>query len=170
MGDDVQMLKMGILEIADVYAVNKADLGGAENYAEFLREALVSCGAPDRARRELGGQASDAFISPIVATSARTGQGVAELAAAVESHRRHLAERPARRGGSCARWPSAWPSRPSAAASAGRSSASSPPRWPPASSPSGRRRRSLCPAAGHGEGREGRGRKADVLLRTLHRH
>ena len=90
MGDEIQMLKMGILEIADVYAVNKADLGGAESYAEFLREALASSGARGRARREL--PSAPDWPAPIIAASARTGQGVAELAAAVERHRRHLAE------------------------------------------------------------------------------
>jgi LAO/AO transport system kinase len=90
MGDDIQMLKMGILEIADVYAVNKADLGGAETYAEFLRDALTGSGLPCRARRELAGAAD--WTAPVVATSARTGLGVGELAAAIEAHRAHLAE------------------------------------------------------------------------------
>ncbi len=90
MGDDIQMLKMGVLEIADVYAVNKCDLGGAELYAEELRATLSAVAAPTRARRELDG-APD-WPAPVIATSARTGEGVAELAAALESHCGHLAE------------------------------------------------------------------------------
>jgi len=89
MGDDVQMLKMGVLEIADVYAVNKSDLGGADLFAEELRAALSSGGSPGRARRELA-DATD-WPAPVVATSARTGEGVGELAGALEAHREQLA-------------------------------------------------------------------------------
>jgi len=89
MGDDIQMLKMGVLEIADVYAVNKADIGGADLYAEELRAALSAASAPTRARREL--PSAPDWPTPVMATSARTGDGVAELAAAITSHHEHLA-------------------------------------------------------------------------------
>ena len=60
MGDDVQMLKMGILEIADVYAVNKIDLGGSAAFVEHLCEAVSGPGAHGRARHELAaGPVSD---------------------------------------------------------------------------------------------------------------
>jgi LAO/AO transport system kinase len=88
MGDDIQMLKMGVLEIADVYAVNKADLGGAELYAQELRAALSAAAAPGRARREL--PSAPAWPVPAVVTSARTGRGVAELAGSLGAHRAHL--------------------------------------------------------------------------------
>lgn len=90
MGDDIQMLKMGVLEIADVYVVNKADVGGADLYVEELRAVLSAAAAPTRARRELA-SAPD-WPAPVIATSARTGEGVSELAAALKSHRGHLAE------------------------------------------------------------------------------
>ncbi|HOX07419.1 MAG TPA: methylmalonyl Co-A mutase-associated GTPase MeaB [Planctomycetota bacterium] len=90
MGDDIQMLKMGILEIADVYAVNKSDLGGSAAFVEHLREAVSGPGAHGRDRHEAPG--CGGWQPAIVATSARTGEGVRELAAAIESHRRYLAE------------------------------------------------------------------------------
>jgi GTPase len=90
MGDDIQMLKMGVLEIADVYAVNKADLGGADLFAEELRAALSTGASPGRAQRELPDAA--AWPAPVVATSARNGQGVTELAKALSLHREHLEE------------------------------------------------------------------------------
>jgi LAO/AO transport system kinase len=67
------MLKMGILEIADVYAVNKADLGGSAAFVEHLSDALSEPGAHGR--------------DP----ARRAGEGVRELAKAIESHRQYLA-------------------------------------------------------------------------------
>ena len=92
MGDDVQMLKMGILEIADVYAVNKIDLGGSAAFVEHLREAVSGPGTHGRARHELAAGPVSDWVPAIVPTSARTGEGIVELVAAVQSHRRHLAE------------------------------------------------------------------------------
>ncbi|MHC4914734.1 MAG: methylmalonyl Co-A mutase-associated GTPase MeaB [Planctomycetota bacterium] len=88
MGDDIQMLKMGVLEIADIYAVNKADTGSADLFADELRAALSGTSSPCRARREIPSAA--AWPAPVTVTSARTGAGVPELAAAVSEHRRHL--------------------------------------------------------------------------------
>ncbi len=90
MGDDIQMLKMGVLEIADVYAVNKSDLGGADLFAEELRAALSSGSSPGRGQRELPDAAD--WPAPVVATSARTNEGVDELAETLEMHHRHLDE------------------------------------------------------------------------------
>ena len=64
MGDDVQMIKAGVLETADVFAVNKADLPEAQGVIRQLRAA--SHLAPGRA-------------PPVVATVATTGQGTGEL-------------------------------------------------------------------------------------------
>jgi GTPase len=90
MGDDIQMLKMGVLEIADIYAVNKSDLGGATLYAEELRSVLSISGVAGRARRELPEAAC--WSAPVLTTSARRGEGIAELAAAISSHRKHVSE------------------------------------------------------------------------------
>jgi len=80
LGDDIQALKAGVLEIADILAVNKADLPGADSAAGSLRAML------DRSERT-----GDGWQRPIVQTVATTGKGVEELAAAVLSHRDHLA-------------------------------------------------------------------------------
>lgn len=78
-GDAVQTLKAGILEIADVLVVNKADLPGADTLAGQLT-ALSTLGPS-------GGEAT-----PVVMTVATTGKGIGELADAIDEHRRHLEE------------------------------------------------------------------------------
>jgi LAO/AO transport system kinase len=76
-GDAVQASKAGLLEIADVFAINKADRPGAADAERDLRSALDLAG--DRAWRP-----------PIVATVAEEGTGVGELWEAVTAHREHL--------------------------------------------------------------------------------
>jgi len=75
MGDDIQAIKAGIMEIGDVFVINKADRDGVLSTEKEL-EALLSL-----ATRE------DAWHPPIVKTVATEGQGVEELAAAIESYR-----------------------------------------------------------------------------------
>jgi LAO/AO transport system kinase len=70
MGDDVQALKAGILEIADVFAINKADQPGADRVEHELRAALSLAEGPH---------------PPIVRTVATEGEGIAELLAAIEA-------------------------------------------------------------------------------------
>jgi LAO/AO transport system kinase len=78
-GDAVQVAKAGILEIADVFVVNKADRDGAGEAARDLELMLKM------------GQARDAaWTPPVVKTSAATGEGVEDLWEAIESHRKHL--------------------------------------------------------------------------------
>ena len=79
LGDGVQMIKAGILEIADVFVVNKADLEGHQRVATELR-AMLSL-APK-------GQ-DKTWKPPIIATSAAKGEGIEELWAAIEEHRAH---------------------------------------------------------------------------------
>lgn len=71
MGDEVQSLKSGVMEVADVFVVNKADRGGAELVEEEIlsMQGLVA---------ERGG-----WVPPIVKTVASSGEGVGELMAAV---------------------------------------------------------------------------------------
>jgi len=72
MGDDVQSMKAGVMEVADIFVVNKSDLAGAERVeAEIL------------AMPGLGGE-HGAWVPPVVRTVATTGEGVAELMEAVE--------------------------------------------------------------------------------------
>jgi LAO/AO transport system kinase len=76
-GDSVQMIKAGILEIGDVFAVNKADIDGHARVMTELRTML------NMAPRE-------AWKPPIVPTVATRGEGVEKLWEAVLQHRRHL--------------------------------------------------------------------------------
>jgi LAO/AO transport system kinase len=95
MGDDIQAIKAGILEIADVFVVNKADRPGADQTAAELR-MLMSL---DAERKE------KAWRVPIVKTSAASGQGVPELADMLAAHLQSLRETDqlARRSGQQAR-------------------------------------------------------------------
>ncbi len=80
-GDTVQFLKAGILELPDVFAVNKADLGAlAERTARELESALA-----------LGEKPSEGWIPPVVLVSARDGTGIAALEEAIARHRAQLA-------------------------------------------------------------------------------
>ncbi|MDR1731601.1 MAG: methylmalonyl Co-A mutase-associated GTPase MeaB [Synergistaceae bacterium] len=77
LGDDVQTLKAGILEIADVLVVNKADREGAEEFANMLRAAQLLSG-------ESG---SETWKTPVVLTSALQSEGVVELMETILKHR-----------------------------------------------------------------------------------
>jgi LAO/AO transport system kinase len=83
MGDGVTALKAGILEIGDILVVNKADLPGAESAANNLRAALDLGAAVGRAA---------GWTPPVLSTVALDGQGVPELAQAIQRHRRYLQE------------------------------------------------------------------------------
>jgi len=102
MGDDVQAIKAGILEIADILVVNKADRPGVENTIRALRamldlghrmktvqhhgQRLVQMDAPP-AEPEY-----DFWNVPILKTVATEYEGLDELADAIDSHRTHLRE------------------------------------------------------------------------------
>ena len=77
LGDSVQMIKAGILEIADVFAVNKADVAGHSNVVTELRAMLSLAAKTD-------------WKKPIVTTVATRGEGIAELWDAVLAHRAFL--------------------------------------------------------------------------------
>jgi LAO/AO transport system kinase len=81
LGDGIQAAKAGILEIGDVYVVNKADRDGAEQVRRELRSAIT-----------LGDRPEGAWKPPIVLTVARDGLGLDELVAEVGRHRRWLEE------------------------------------------------------------------------------
>jgi len=87
LGDDIQAAKAGILEIADVLVVNKSDKAAADGTAQVLA-AMLAVG------EELHTQSSDNPHSnwqvPIIKTSALNGDGIDELAAAVNAHRAFL--------------------------------------------------------------------------------
>ncbi len=77
MGDGIQAAKAGILEIGDVFAVNKADRDGAEATIRDLR-GMISLGE----RREAGD-----WRPPVVRLVATRGEGVDELVEALDKHR-----------------------------------------------------------------------------------
>ena len=77
MGDDVQSIKAGIMEIADIFVINKSDHEGAERVEREIR-ALQSLAA----RGE--------WIPPVVKTTATSGAGVSELRAVIGDFETHL--------------------------------------------------------------------------------
>jgi len=76
MGDGVQAAKAGILEIGDVYVVNKADRDGAEQVRRELRTMISLAERPE-----------GSWKPPIVLTVAQAGQGVDEVVQAIDEHR-----------------------------------------------------------------------------------
>ncbi|SHF66164.1 LAO/AO transport system kinase [Jatrophihabitans endophyticus] len=81
-GDGIQAAKAGIIEIADVFVVNKADRDGAAQLARDLRH-MQSFGGRDAP--------AQAWRAPIVKTVASRGEGVADVVAAIDAHRTWLA-------------------------------------------------------------------------------
>jgi LAO/AO transport system kinase len=77
-GDEVQALKAGIMEIADIFVVNKADREGAERTAASI-EAMLTL-------QQFG---PDDWQPPVLRTQATTGAGVSELRAAIDRFRAH---------------------------------------------------------------------------------
>ncbi len=114
LGDDVQAIKAGILEIADIFAVNKADLEGADHAVMALRMMLdLNAGSThmvmhhgrlmevagrdggeqqslSAAPRAGGGAPGLAWRPPIYKTVATRREGIAELAEAILAHRAYL--------------------------------------------------------------------------------
>jgi len=78
MGDDVQTIKAGIMEIADIFVINKSDHEGAERVEREIR-ALQSLA-----------MRADNWTPPIVKTVATAGQGVQELATAISDYEAYL--------------------------------------------------------------------------------
>jgi len=76
MGDEVQAIKAGLLEVADLIAVNKGDRPGADRAARQLRAMLSTAGG--RVERK---------PPPVMLTTATTGEGVAALTDAIDAHR-----------------------------------------------------------------------------------
>ncbi len=79
MGDGIQAAKAGILEIADIFVVNKADRDGADSTARELR-AMVGLGS------------WTGWVPPVVKTVASTGEGIDEVTLAIDAHMAWLTE------------------------------------------------------------------------------
>jgi LAO/AO transport system kinase len=81
MGDDVQTIKAGIMEIADIFVINKSDRDGAEHVEKEIR-TLQSLAT----RR-------DGWVPPIVKTVASEGKGIDELGAAIANYETYLSKK-----------------------------------------------------------------------------
>jgi LAO/AO transport system kinase len=98
LGDEIQAIKAGILEIADVLVINKADRPGVENTERALRSTLELAHPTKRVFRHHGkdmsidGPAADSsiWIPPINKTVATEGKGIAEVAESIARHAEHL--------------------------------------------------------------------------------
>ena len=80
MGDDVQTIKAGIMEIADIFVINKSDHDGADRVEREIRtlQSLAARG--------------DSWTPPVIKTVASEGKGVEDLAEAIRSFEAHLKE------------------------------------------------------------------------------
>ncbi len=87
MGDEVQAIKAGILEIADIFVVSKADRAGSDQTVAELAMML----SLDPARR-LHDKAKPYWKIPVLKTSALKDQGLSELADAIQEHQVYLTE------------------------------------------------------------------------------
>ena len=75
-GDDIQTIKSGVMEIADVYVLNKADRDGANTFVKNLSMLAHT-------------NASDGWEAPVIKTVATKNEGIVELLDAIEKHHQH---------------------------------------------------------------------------------
>ena len=78
-GDEIQTMKAGIIESADVIAVNKADMAGADRLNADLAAMLI-----------VKSKSDEGWLPPVILTEAVNGKGTAELAAELGKHRDYL--------------------------------------------------------------------------------
>ncbi len=79
LGDDIQAMKAGILEIADIFVVNKSDREGAEKTRREI-ETMISMNAYEAGE----------WVPPVVSAVAQAGTGILEILAEVERHRGYV--------------------------------------------------------------------------------
>lgn len=102
LGDDIQAIKAGILEIADILVINKADRPGVENTEKALKNMLELAHPLRRVFRHHGQievieapatvPQYNSWIPPIHRTVATEGKGIPELIESITRHRQHLLE------------------------------------------------------------------------------
>jgi LAO/AO transport system kinase len=94
-GDSIQTLKAGLMEIADVFIVNKADRPGADRLRNELELMLgLRSGAtlknvpahPGRAARALARSDGDGWMPPVLLTAASNGEGIGDVVTALDRH------------------------------------------------------------------------------------
>ena len=79
LGDDIQAIKAGVLEIADIHMVSKGDRPDADKTVAELKQMLM-----------LGELKQEGWAVPVLATSALTGHGIDKLLGLIDAHRTHL--------------------------------------------------------------------------------
>jgi len=89
LGDDIQAIKAGILEIADIHAVSKCDRPDANRTIADLK-MMLALGLTQMDTAKSGVAVASAWRAPVIATSATRDEGVAELLAAIDGHREAL--------------------------------------------------------------------------------
>jgi LAO/AO transport system kinase len=87
LGDDIQAIKAGILEIADVLVINKADQPGAENSERVLRSMLELTGSFSQSDKD---EKPAQWFPPIIMTVATEGVGIETLIEAIQKHENYL--------------------------------------------------------------------------------
>jgi LAO/AO transport system kinase len=92
LGDDIQNMKAGLMEIADIFVVNKSDRDGAHRVEQQLN-AMLSLVMPQHG-----------WHPPVIRTVASENHGIETLAAAIEKFREHFAARPERQRKHVERW------------------------------------------------------------------
>ena len=103
LGDDIQAIKAGILEIADVLVVNKADRPGVDSTVRGLktmlelghpasREHMVSHHGQKMVVEAPVAHNDDIWLPPVIRTVATEGEGIEELVGAIEAHRKYLSD------------------------------------------------------------------------------
>lgn len=94
MGDEVQAIKAGIMEITDIFVVNKKDLPGADKKVMEI-EAMLDLGESIITNNDLHNVQfvrSGSWRPPILKTNARTGENIGELIVEIENHNKFLIE------------------------------------------------------------------------------
>lgn len=84
LGDDIQAIKAGILEIADILVINKADLPGVENAERALKMSI------ELAHPEAGEEGAKGWIIPVLKTQSHLGVGIREVVDAIHAHEKFL--------------------------------------------------------------------------------
>ncbi|MFA5838166.1 MAG: methylmalonyl Co-A mutase-associated GTPase MeaB [Bellilinea sp.] len=88
MGDDIQAIKAGILEIADILVINKADHPGVDSTVRALR-AMLELGHPTHPH-SFTGSTAPLWIPPVLQTIATQSEGINELVEAIDRHAAYL--------------------------------------------------------------------------------
>jgi len=92
MGDEIQGLKAGVMEIGDIFVLNKSDYDNAGQFEKHIRAAL-----------ELA-SGRDGWVPPLVRTVATENKGVVELGRQIAIFREYAEKAPGRRTREIARW------------------------------------------------------------------